>query len=276
MARQVVSAGAGFSDDRAIMPILPGLSQLGTYRRGVLMLDDQQFQALSVKLATAVEEQARLREERRQLLDSGKVADAKQLTVALNDCSVVILELSLQLIIEAQLSDRQDLSESITSLLENIQSVFAEPDRPREMEHVWNIAFMVGVSTIAAAAVGAPLAALATNQAIGQKVLEDAILTFTTIALVEGADELRDHIKHHRHQGSPASPRHPEAVDVPSVVAGLIPTITLSDGTVLDAAARLDERNAALLDRHRPDTEGSSNDQSQRDKPDRSIQPPGF
>jgi hypothetical protein len=236
------------------------------------MLDDQQFHTLSAKLATAVEEQARLRKERRQLLDSSKVADAKQLTVALNDCSVVILELSLQLIIEAQLSDRQDLSESITSLLENMQSVLAE----REMEHVWNIAFMVGVSTIAAAAVGAPLAALATNQAIGQKVLEDAILTFTTIALVEGADELRDHIKHHRHQDSPASPRHPDTVDVPSVFAGLIPTITLSDGTVLDAAARLDGGNAPLPGGDSLHADESPHDLSQRDTHDRDIQARGF
>jgi hypothetical protein len=240
------------------------------------MLDDKQFEDLSDRVMKALTELAQLRSKRRRLLDCGDTAGADQVNTALDDRSTHMLGLCLRLSIEAQVSDSDNWAESISCLLENMQSVRGRDDRPSEIEHVWNIAFMVGVATIAAAAVGAPLAALATNQAIGQKVLEDAILTFTSIALVEGADELRDHIKHHRHQDSPASPRHPDTVDVPSVVASLIPTIKGSDGTDFDAAAQLDDRNAALLDSGGPDADGSSHDISQRDKSDREIQAGGF
>ena len=91
--------------------------------------------------------------------------------------------------------------------LKDLQPVLAANDRPSEWEHLWNAAIMVGLTTLATAAVGAPLAALVTHQVVGQKILEDAIETFTSVALVEAALEVRNHRKHH---GSKIKDSHPE------------------------------------------------------------------
>ena len=160
------------------------------------MLDDQDLQALADELTTAVGELAQLRKERQQL-DSGDSAGADRLKAALDGCSTQILGLSLKLLSEAQVSDSDERAESIESLLQNVSALGAD-GRQSEMEHLWNAAFMVGLTTIAAAAVGAPLAALATNQVIGQKILEDAIVTFASVAIVEATLEVKNHMTKHR------------------------------------------------------------------------------
>jgi hypothetical protein len=159
------------------------------------MRDDQEFRALSDKLTTAVGDLAELRKQRSELLDAGEAAGADQLNASLTDCSIEILELRLQLMEKERLSDSQNLHDAITSLLQDLRPVLAASDRPSEWEHLWNAAVMVGLTTLATAVFGAPLAALATHQLVGQKMLEDAIETFTSVALVEAALEVRNHRK---------------------------------------------------------------------------------
>jgi hypothetical protein len=161
------------------------------------MLDDDELQALSDKLTSAVGELAQLRKKRQQLLDSGDTAGADGLNAALDDCSTQILGLSLRLLHEAQVSDSDERAASIEALLKRV-STLAEDGHQREMEHLWNAAFMVGLTTLATAAVGAPLAALATHQLIGQKIVEDAVVTFTSVALVEATLEVKNHLTEHR------------------------------------------------------------------------------
>jgi len=50
---------------------------------------------------------------------------------------------------------------------------------------------VAGVATLAAAGIGAPVAALVTNQPIGYKMLDEAIVTFSSVAIAEGVVEWR-------------------------------------------------------------------------------------
>jgi hypothetical protein len=149
----------------------------------------------------------------KRLRNSGNSPSSDELRAA-NAGSARIMKFSNQIESECQRTGRGDFGRSVPSLLQQLPvnldeattvqlqaseealglpagvTIYAlrtkaSTGEPSQSENLWKLAFMVGLATIAAAGVGAPLAALATDQAIGPKVLEEAIITFASVAIAE-------------------------------------------------------------------------------------------
>jgi hypothetical protein len=218
------------------------------------------------------------RKERRRLLQSGNAgaADAAQLQADMADGSarMMVLSKAIELELKGQgrlehadffhfqlqvlLSDPGQASDvKLRSFIEamslpsgaTIDSLRREVnmaiDQHSEMDHVWRMAFVVALATIAAAA-GAPLAAVATKQAIGQQVLEDAITTFISTTAAEGAVELIVHQDQRPKQPDDVANREEaQTAYVPTeeVVRLVIPDRRTPDGRIVSAAEQLGDDN---------------------------------
>ena len=186
------------------------------------MTNRQTLEVLTFDLILEVYELAARMKVREQLSNSGNYAAVNELTEAANASSIRILELS-NLIEAAAKTSRGAFGGSVNSLLQQLPLNLGESTRvqlqafeealglpagatiydlrtktntgiePSQPGDLWKIAFMVGLATIAAAGIGAPLAAIATEQAIGQKVLEEAIITFGSVVIVETAIAVKKH-----------------------------------------------------------------------------------
>ena len=177
------------------------------------MTDKPTLDALVAELIAEMYAQSQRLKAIKRLRNSGNSPSSDELRAA-NSGSARIMKFSNQIESECQRTGRGDFGRSVPSLLQQLPvnldeattvqlqaseealglpagvTIYAlrtkaSTGEPSQSENLWKLAFMVGLATIAAAGVGAPLAALATNQAIGPKVLEEAIITFASVAIAE-------------------------------------------------------------------------------------------
>lgn len=85
-----------------------------------------------------------------------------------------------------------DLGVSAQVTPSSLREVCSGGDDPSLLDSIGRFLLLLAVSTLVAAGVGAPLAAAATHQAIGSKMLEDAIATFCGVGITEGAMAYHD------------------------------------------------------------------------------------
>lgn len=202
------------------------------------MTNSQTLEALVFDLILEVYELSARMKASEQLSNFGNYAVAHEQMLAANASSARILELSSRIEAVAGSNGRAVFGISVDSLLQQLPRNLGASTKVQlqafeealglpagatiytlrtkantgiersQSEELWKIAFMVGLATIAAAGVGAPLAALATHQAIGQKVLEEAIITFGSVAIVETAIAIKN-----RNQGNPSIRQPPWAAN---------------------------------------------------------------
>jgi hypothetical protein len=197
------------------------------------MTNNQTFKNLSLDLVWELYKLAAYTAAKKQLIDSGNLSDARELQDEASATAHGILTLSGRIQQESEKLGHTEFGKSVHSLLQQLP---LRPDKSteaalgrleealedstvatlrasvntlhkaRESEHVYRVASVTGLATIAAAGVGAPLAALITKEAIGTKILEAAVSTFTSVAFVEIGIETKDHLERHRSAPSTTTP----------------------------------------------------------------------
>jgi hypothetical protein len=150
---------------------------------------------------------------------------------------------------------------------------------PGILDSLGRFVFILALSTVATAAVGAPVAAVLSHQAVGMKMLDEAVTTFCSVAIVEGV------VRYDDFRRSTASAA-PEIRTLPRDAARESLSRTAKVDEILEAARRRvqDQKFERIVPKHKLDEEPTptrrppaTNPPRQRpgDPPGRSFPAPG-